>query len=70
MLFVLSLIGAIGLTARGASKNGKGLCGDLADTRPESCAEAAVAITFTWITVMFGAPSASLVLYSVGLTIR
>ncbi|KAF9778227.1 hypothetical protein BJ322DRAFT_505171 [Thelephora terrestris] len=53
ILSVLSLVGAIGLTARGASRNGKGLCEDFADPHPERCTNAAVAMTFTWIAVLF-----------------
>jgi len=53
MVFVLSFIGAIGLTARGASRNGNGLCGDFADAHPKRCTKAAVAMVFTWVAVAF-----------------
>lgn len=58
IILILSFIGAIGLTALGTSRNGKGPCGDLAHAHPEKCTRAAVAITFTWVAVMFGASSA------------
>lgn len=53
ILFLLSLVGAIGLTVRGASRNGKGLCEDFADVHPQKCTQAAVAMMFTWIAVLF-----------------
>jgi len=69
ILLVLSLVGAIGLTIRGASRSGKGLCEDFADTHPEKCTQAAVAMTFTWIAVSFGASSTSPALHRVNLNI-
>lgn len=67
-IFVLSLVGAIGLTARAAS--GKGLCEDFASKHPGNCVEAAVAMTFTWASVVIGASSASLDLDLICLTIH
>lgn len=70
ILYVLSLTGAIGLTARGASENGKGLCTDFGEARPKECAQGAVAATFSWIAVVLGTPPTSLALCLVRLTIR
>lgn len=67
--FVFSLVGAIGLAARAASRDGKGLCEDLASRGSESCTEAAIAITLTWISVMIGTSSARLTPDLVSLTI-
>lgn len=53
MLSIVSLVGAIGLTARGASRSGKGLCEDLSSAHPGKCTEAAVAMTLAWLTVLF-----------------
>lgn len=69
ILSVLSLVGAIGLTVRGASRSGKGLCEDFADAHPEKCRQAAVAMMFTWIAVLFGASSTSLAVRLVNLKI-
>jgi hypothetical protein len=70
ILFVLSLVGAIGLTARAASRNGKGLCEDFSSAHPPMCKKAAASMSLTWIAVMFGAPSASWAFCLVGLTIH
>lgn len=68
VLLVLSLAGAIGLSVRAASRNGKGLCQDPDSENPSKCREAAAALAVTWISVMIGAPSAALVPHLVDLT--
>ena len=69
-IFVFSLVGAIGLAARTASRKGKGLCEDFGSGKPVNCTRAAVAMTFAWISVVIGTPSTSLVSYMVDLTIH
>ena len=69
VIFALSLVGAIGLSARAAFGNGKGLCEDLSSKQPGNCTQAAFALAFAWLSVVIGAPPASLVLHPVGLTI-
>jgi len=70
ILFVPSLVGAIGLAVRGASQKGKGLCEEFISKHPESCSEAAVAITLAWVSVVIGAHSSSLASYVVDLTVH
>lgn len=67
IIVVLSLVGAIGLVVRAASRGGRGLCEDFA---PGNCTVAVVAMTLTWVSVVIGTPSTFLALYLVGLTIR
>jgi len=52
IIFLLSLIGAIGLSVRAASGGGKGLCQDLSPNNPGNCTVAAVAMTLTWVSVI------------------
>jgi len=52
VIFVLSLVGAIGLAARAASRKGKGLCEDLSPKHPGNCTEAAFALAFAWLSVV------------------
>lgn len=52
LVFVLSLVGAIGLAARAAPGRGKGLCEDLSSKHPGNCTEAAFALTFAWLSVV------------------
>ena len=61
ILFVFSLVGAIGLTIRGASRGGKGLCEDFASGHPKNCTKATVAVAVAWVSVVFGMSSTSLV---------
>ena len=70
VIFALSLVGAIGLAARAASRKGKGLCEDLSPKHPGNCTEAAFALAFAWLSVVIGVFSALLTLYPVGLTIQ
>jgi len=70
ILFVPSLVGAIGLAVRGASRKGKGLCEEFISKHPENCTEAAVAITLAWVSVVIGAPYTSLASYVVDLTVH
>lgn len=69
VLFVLSLVGAVGLSVRGASQQGKGLCEDFASEHPENCTKATIAVTITWISVVIGMSSPLSVPYMVGLII-
>jgi len=49
IIFVLSLVGAVGLAVRAASGGGKGLCEDFA---LGNCTVAVVAMTLTWVSVI------------------
>ena len=60
LIFALSLVGGIGLAARAASGNGKGLCEGLSPKHPENCTEAACALAFAWLSVVIGVFSALL----------
>jgi len=52
IVFVLSLVGAIGLAARATSRKGKGLCEDLSSKHLGNCTEAAFALAFAWLSVV------------------
>jgi len=65
ILLVLSLSGAIALSIRAASRNGKGLCKNPTSEHPGKCKEASIALALTWLSVMIGAPTATLSLYTV-----
>jgi hypothetical protein len=69
ILSILSLVGAIGLSVRGASRNGKGLCEDFASEHPEKCTNAAIVMGIAWISVIIGTPSVSLSSYLYPLTL-